>query len=50
MEQRPFGVGPGFGVVALVGWNEVTPGAIAVLLGATGLGNFAFYLLERKLK
>jgi putative exporter of polyketide antibiotics len=39
-----------FGLIELIGWNEITPGAIALLLGATGLGNFAFYVLERKLK
>lgn len=40
----------GFGLIELVGWNEITPGSIALLLGATGLGNFVFYILERKLK
>lgn len=40
----------GFGLIELIGWNEITPGAIALLLGATGLGNFAFFLVERKLK
>ncbi len=40
----------GFGLIELMDWNELTPGAIAVLLGATGLGNFVFYVLERKLK
>jgi hypothetical protein len=27
----------------------VTPGVIAVLLGATGLGNLAYYAMSRKL-
>lgn len=40
----------GFGVVELMGADHVTPGAIALLLGATGLGNLAYYLLERRLK
>ena len=40
----------GFGLIELIGWNEITPGAIALLLGATGLGNFVFFVLERKLK
>lgn len=40
----------GFGLIELIGWNEVTPGAIALLLGATGLGNLVYYVLERKLK
>lgn len=40
----------GFGLIDLLGVREVTPGAIALLLGATGLGNLAYYLLERKLR
>ncbi|WP_300619954.1 hypothetical protein [Dokdonella sp.] len=40
----------GFGLMDLIGADHVTPGAIALLLGATGLGNLAYYLLERKLK
>lgn len=38
----------GFGLIELFGWREVTPGAVALLLGATGFGNFAGYLLQRK--
>lgn len=38
----------GFGIVDAVGWDNVTPGAIAVLLGATGLGNLAYYLAARR--
>ncbi|MFY2763097.1 hypothetical protein [Arenimonas sp. MALMAid1274] len=40
----------GFGLVEWIGTERVTPGVVAVLLGATGLGNLAFYLLERKQK
>jgi len=40
----------GFGLIDLLGINEVTPGAIALLLGATGLGNLAYYLLERRVR
>ncbi len=40
----------GFGLLELFGIRDVTPGAIAVLLGATGLGNLAYYVLERRLK
>ncbi|MEG3191241.1 hypothetical protein [Lysobacter sp. D1-1-M9] len=40
----------GFGLVELVGANDVTPGVVALLLGATGLGNLAYYVLERRLK
>lgn len=39
----------GFGLVEAAGWTDVTPGVIAVLLGATGLGNLAFYALSRRL-
>ena len=31
----------GFGLVQASGWTEVNPGVIAVLVGATGLGNLA---------
>ena len=40
----------GFGLLELIDANRVTPGVIALLLGATGLGNLAYYLLHRKLK
>ena len=40
----------GFGLVEWIGGERVTPGIIAVLLGATGMGNLAFYLFERRLK
>jgi hypothetical protein len=39
----------GFGLVEAGGWNDVTPGVIAVLLGAIGLGNLAFYGLSRRM-
>lgn len=38
----------GFGLVDVAGWQEITPGVIAVLLGATGLGNLAYYAIARK--
>jgi putative exporter of polyketide antibiotics len=40
----------GFGLVELTGADRVTPGVIALLLGATGLGNLAYYGLQRKFK
>lgn len=40
----------GFGLVELVGADHVTPGVIALLLGATGAGNLGYYLLERRAK
>lgn len=39
----------GFAGIDLAGWNDLTPAAIAVLLGATGLGNLAYYLVGRRL-
>jgi hypothetical protein len=36
-----------FAAIEAVGWREVTPGAIAVLLAATGIGNLATYAIER---
>jgi hypothetical protein len=37
----------GFGLIEWFGWVEITPGAVAVLLGATGIGNLAFYSIAR---
>lgn len=37
----------GLAVIDALGWREVTPGAIAVLLAATGIGNLASYAIER---
>jgi hypothetical protein len=39
----------GFAVVELEGWDHPSPGVLAVLLGATGLGNVASYLVCRRL-
>ena len=38
----------GFGLVEAGGWDDLTPGVAAILLGATGLGNLAFYALARR--
>jgi uncharacterized membrane protein YedE/YeeE len=40
----------GFMVVELMNWEEVSPGVIAVLLGATGLGNILSYFVCRRLE
>jgi hypothetical protein len=37
----------GFALIESFGWDEVTPGAIAVLLGATGVGNIVVYMIAR---
>lgn len=39
----------GFGLMEAFGWDEVTPGVFAVLLGSTGVGNLVAYYLSRKL-
>ena len=39
----------GFGLIQWFGWRDVTPGMIAVLAGATGLGNLVFFAISRKL-
>ena len=37
----------GFGLIQAFGWDDVTPGAVAVLLGATGVGNLIFYSIAK---
>jgi hypothetical protein len=39
----------GFALIEIFGWDEVTPGAIAVLLGATGVGNLVSFYMSRNL-
>lgn len=39
----------GFGIVEAAGWSEITPGVIAVLVGAIGVGNLASFAASRKL-
>ena len=39
----------GFAAVDYSGVRDITPGVIAILLGATGLGNLAYYAMARKL-
>lgn len=39
----------GFGLIQAFGWTEPTPGVFALLLGATGLGNLAYYFAARRL-
>ena len=39
----------GFGMIQAFGWQDLTPGLIAVLIGATGLGNLVFYAIARRL-
>jgi hypothetical protein len=39
----------GFGLIQWFGWKEITPGLIAVLAGATGLGNLVFFAIARRI-
>ena len=43
-------LGLGFAAVDLQGVQEVTPGVIAALLVATGLGNLVYFIVARRLK
>jgi hypothetical protein len=43
-------LGVGFGLIEFFHWHDLTAGTIAVLVGATGLGNLAFYAMSRRLK
>lgn len=38
----------GFALIAVAGWRDVTPAAIAVLAGALGVGQIAFYFVASK--
>jgi hypothetical protein len=42
-------LGIAFALIQVFGWREVTPGAIALLLAATGAGNILAYVVSRKL-
>ncbi|MEO8010477.1 MAG: DUF6249 domain-containing protein [Dokdonella sp.] len=44
-----FALAVGFVIIELSGWSDLNPAVIAVLLGATGLGNLAYYAISRKL-
>ncbi|ALN89660.1 DUF6249 domain-containing protein [Lysobacter gummosus] len=39
----------GFGIIESAGWRDANPGTVAVLLGAIGIGNLAYYFISRKL-
>src|SRR6186713_424398 len=40
----------GFGLVQWLGWEEPSPGVVAVLALATGLGNLVFYAVTGRQK
>jgi hypothetical protein len=39
----------GFALIEFFGWDDITPGAVAVLLGATGVGNLVSFYISRDL-
>ena len=41
-------ISAGFALVELFGIREITPGAVALLAFATGVGNLVFYFLSRR--
>jgi hypothetical protein len=38
----------GFGLIQWLGWEEVSPGLVAILAGATGIGNLVFYFVNKR--
>ncbi|WP_233510965.1 hypothetical protein [Dyella psychrodurans] len=42
--------GLGFGVIQIAGWTTITPGAVAVLLGAFGLGSLIYFVVAQRLQ
>lgn len=37
-----------FGLIDAIGWDDLTPGGIALLLGATGIGNLLHYWVAKQ--
>ena len=42
-------VAAGFGLIQWYGWQELTPGVVAVLAAATGLGKLVSFAVARRL-
>lgn len=38
----------GFMLIQIFGWDDITPGAIAVLAGAFGIGNLAYFRMTNR--
>ncbi|QWP78202.1 hypothetical protein J5226_07345 [Lysobacter sp. K5869] len=38
-----------FAIIQAAGWRDLNAGTLAVLIGAVGLGNLAYYVISRKL-
>ena len=41
-------LGAGFALIEVLGWQEVTPGGVGLLLICTGIGNLVYWLLTRR--
>lgn len=41
-------LGIGFALIEWLGWQEVTPGGVGLLLICTGIGNLVYWLLTRR--
>jgi hypothetical protein len=39
----------GFGLIQLAGWDTITPGVVALLIGSFGLGSLVYFLIARRL-
>ena len=42
------GLAAAFGLIEAFNWQDASPGAIALLIGATGIGNLVFYKISQK--
>ncbi|MBL8296980.1 MAG: hypothetical protein JNN30_01420 [Rhodanobacteraceae bacterium] len=38
----------GFALIEVIGWDDITPGVIAVLAAAVGAGNLAYFALTNR--
>lgn len=38
----------GFALIQVIGWNDITPGAIAVIAAAVGVGNLTYFALTNR--
>jgi hypothetical protein len=39
-----------FGIIQAMGWTDINPGVVAMLLGAFGLGSLLFFVLARRFR
>jgi hypothetical protein len=39
----------GFGLIQYAGWDTITPGVVALLIGSFGLGSLIYFLIARRL-